>query len=99
MKLKYKTVMYNEIDYKDFEKFVQKVYGWKQYEYAYCEEVSNDSRQSYTADKEELDEWALEKIQRLNDGESESFCANFIFNKLCLDGYLPPGNYLINVCW
>jgi hypothetical protein len=86
------------VEYNAIDRLVQRKYGFKNYEYTYVEECSNDCSQTYTACKE-LDEDELEDIAKWEAGEFVHYSNYAIINMLCRDGFLPEGNILVQVSW
>jgi hypothetical protein len=94
-----KTETFHELDYSDFERIVNGVYG-HDYCYAAEEELSNDSVQRYTVENKPLDEWAAKDIEKyINTGQGIQYRASTLLQDLALKGYLPFGEYIVEVCW
>lgn len=95
-------VEYYEMDYDEFEELIMSKYPYiEQYEYVPCEESGNDTSHTYrniTAenwDKYDDEQWEVDIVQEKN----YDFASEIFLKKLCKDGHIPPGNYLIDVCW
>lgn len=92
---KKKTVI--EVSYSDLEKLVKKHYPEQYkhmggYSFAAVEECGNDTSHGFDVDGK-LDDWDLEKFAK---GEASNIA---LLNKLCADGLIEAGEYLIEVCW
>ena len=97
MPLKCEKVEHYQIECSDFEAFVKEITGHT-FEFVADQECGNDSQHSFRAKPEMLDfeveEW--EEFKKTGEGD---FMAHTIFNGLCKDGHIEPGEYLISVCW
>jgi hypothetical protein len=98
MGLEYETKTINEIDYRDLDTFIQKEYGWKEYEFVAVEECSNDSYHSFDVDGN-LDTCDLSSIDKWKNGGFVHYSNHTIMNMLCRDGHIPAGNYIVSVSW
>ena len=97
MDLKHKVVSRFEVDFVDLESFIQDKLGFH-YEIQCSEEMGNDTQRSIGVDGI-IDEWGERKLTSLKGGKMEYFALTSIMNKLCLDGYILKGDYLIRICW
>lgn len=90
-----KTII--EMDYTEFEELVDKhiVKDGPHYEYVACQELSNDSAQTYDGINGELGSYEREDIEK---GELE-WRARALLNRLCELGVIEPADYVITVCW
>lgn len=88
----YTVVTYNEVDYHSFEKAVKLHFGekYKDYEYAPYEETSNGDNRIFRVDGK-LNDYRLKDIE---DG-CKHYMAGVLLDKMCADGVIPPGQYLI----
>lgn len=86
---------YIELEYHEFESMVYENFPYaSKYEYAPDEECSNYTKQSYDVDGV-LDKYDSQKLEN----KQTSFMASVFLNKMCADGIIEPGRYLINVSW
>lgn len=86
---------YIELEYHEFESMVYKNFPYAyDYEYAPDEECNNNTKQSYDIDGI-LDKDDYERLEK----KEKSFMASVFLNKMCEDGIIEPGRYLINVSW
>lgn len=93
----YKT--YARVDYKDFDEFVNKVYKLN-FDFVLHEECSNGTDHSFPNVTGKIAESDWEDADKLRKGEKPDwFSTGLLLDCLCADGYLPPGNYLIEVFW
>lgn len=83
------------VDYDDFDEFVQQIYD-ESYEFAAIQEAGNDSSHEFgvTGDLDDYDE---EDAQGIRNGVVRDNW--LLFNVLCADGYIEPGNYIVRVSW
>ncbi len=93
-------VEYIEVNSNELDNFVHENYKWaKNYEFVPMEECGNDSSHSFTVkgqlDDSDLEEW--EEFKRKNG--YLAYQNSLVLNKLCADGFIEPGEYLVNVCW
>lgn len=97
-KLKYKKETFFTVNYSDFEELVKKLYGIE-YRFAAFEECSNDTVHAFYRVNGNLSYYELEDLEDFKSGEKQSFMASILLADLCKQGYIEPGNYLIDVCW
>ncbi len=96
-KLKYKKETVYQVDYDDFDKFVNEGYKpIRPYQLVAWEEVGNDSSHQYSIDGKFVDE---DEEKEIKSGKISKYCAGRILELACKDGLIPAGNYSINVCW
>jgi len=100
MELKTTERKFYEVDYGDFEEFIQEEFGISEYSFACDMECGNDSSHEFNV-KAELDQWDEDQIKKFvdSDGKEESYMAHALFNKLCQQGKIKEGNYLVKVSW
>lgn len=98
-KLAVKRVSYLQVSYRDIGKFIQEVYGIPYYNPVATEEWSNDSCHEITVKNEELDNWDLEKLEKVKVGKEPSWSFRAVMTDLCNRDLIEPGDYLIDVCW
>lgn len=111
MKLKHELVTYFEVDYSDFEQFVNDHYPFKTakdrdgYSFVAIEEGSNDSEYTFEVDPEDYlqsysnTKYDKEKLTKIRNGNIGTFENHYLFRILYEDGLIEPGNYLITVSW
>ncbi len=109
MELKHKVVTYFEVDYNDFEKFVNDHYPFKTakdrdgYSFVAIEEGNNDSEYSFEVNDENcfgyVSKWDQEARTRIRNGHIKPFENYQLFSILYEDGLIEAGNYLIRVSW
>lgn len=96
--MKIKTI--TEITYDELEKLVKEKLGYKDYNFGAVQECGNDSSHQFTVEKEfEDEEYDQETIEQWEKGEFVNYSNGIILNKLCKEGHIPEGNYLVTVCW
>ncbi len=87
-----KTII--EVDYNDFEKFAKKYYSLGKWEFACAEEMNDGSSRTYrVSPKFDANDWI--------DGEETdfNFRSGMILDRLCFDGYIEQGEYIIKCSW
>lgn len=79
----------------ELEKLVRKHYPeqYDGYEFVAVEECGNDSSHNFNDIDGELSEYDLREF---NTGAASN---RILLNKLCVDGFIEAGSYLIQVCW
>lgn len=87
------------VDYSDLEDLVQRVYSQPDYSFVSSEELGNDSQKLYKGIDGKLDKWEEDDIRSFRENGECNYKGNAILNDLCRNGYLQPGNYLIDICW
>lgn len=93
------TKTIHELDYSNFEKIVESVYG-KEYNFIADEEMGNDSSQTYNnIIAEELDEFDKKYLEEFKEIGNHNYLSTTLLTDLVNQGYLPEGNYVIKVCW
>jgi hypothetical protein len=95
-----KTKTVTEIEYHELEDLVKEKLGYKNYSFVAVEECGNDSSHEFTVEKGfEDSEYDKEQIEKWEKGEFVQFSNHVILNKLCMEGHIPAGNYIVQVCW
>jgi hypothetical protein len=110
--IKQRTVY--EIEYHEVEKLVHehfgvghdpKPYNRQAYNFVAAEECGNDccieipSVSADPFDDDDVDYYQEEIDQFLIDGTPGNLPNSIIMGLLCQRGLIPPGNYLVQVCW
>lgn len=98
MGLKQRKETYTVIDVQDLESFVEKTYKWEDVNFPYQDEWTNDCMKYFDVE-DQLDEHDAKLIAKFESGENPSFVCGAVLNKLCTDGHIKKGLYLIDVCW
>ena len=87
------------VSYDALEEFVKEVYGGD-FDFVANGEYSNDSSHEFDVsdDTEDLflDE---EELAKARSGDLDDFGNDDILQLLCVDGYIDPGTYIVQVCW
>ena len=91
MKITTKTI--HEIDYNDLEQFAKEKLGLKDYEFPEVQECGNNWYYKFMVGGK-LSEYDLEKLNC-----QKHYSNRAVLNKLCADGHIPPGEYLVSVSW
>jgi hypothetical protein len=88
------------IDYEEFDKYVQEVYG-KSFNFASDQEASNYSIHDFSVSKKKLDVYNQKKMNAwlTGKGDEDSFVAGVILNDLCNKGLVKSGYYVVSVSW
>jgi hypothetical protein len=91
-----KKVMF-KVEESDLTRFVQEVYD-ENYEFVAVEECGNDSSHTFrvTGVINKYDETDAKKIR---DGDIPIYSNGLLLDVLCADGYIEPGEYVVEVCW
>ncbi len=93
-------VNYTEVDYTEVERFTMEKYPFiKDYEFACVQESGNDTSYTFNVNGK-LDKWDLEDWDKIkSSGTVHNYRNRLVLNKLCADGHIEPGEYLIKVSW
>ena len=96
MKSTKKTIF--EVDYSDFENVVQE-YFKHVYEYVADVEANIYSSKSYSVNKKKLSRWDERDMTAFKETGRYDGIAGTLLQKLCIDGIIEEGEYLIDVYW
>ena len=89
---------YYEIDVSELEVYVKDLYG-AEIEFVATEEWNNDTQHVFCNIDGVLDEWDSNRASDAIAGKNPMYCCRAVLNRLCGDGWLPTGDYLITVFW
>lgn len=93
-KLKTKTVHY--LDYGDFDNIVNTHFPGINFEFVIAEECGNDSAQTFNSvGKYPLSDYDRQEI---DSGRTQFMARNYL-EALVEKGAIPPGDYVVEVCW
>lgn len=92
--MKKKTII--EADYYEIENLVRQHYNNSKYSFPLAQECCNDTTHKFNVDGK-LDESDLKDWE--NDGPYYQYNNYLVLNKLCADGHIESGKYIINVSW
>lgn len=94
-----KKVEYYECDYSEVDELIKEKYGLKGYEFCDVQETGNDVSYTFRVNGK-LSEWGLREWAEIQKtGKVSHYCNGLLLNKLCQDGYIPEGEYLVKVSW
>lgn len=63
-------------------------------------EISNDSSKVLEITNDPFDEWDQENFDNLMNGKPTGWGGpQYLMQRLCQQGLLPAGKYLVEVCW
>ena len=96
-KAKVTTKTIHELDYNDFNKIVESVYG-HEFNFVADQETGNDSASTFSGDGK-LDEFDQNIVDKFAETGEGYYLAPYLLNDLVAKGYLPVGDYVIEVCW
>ena len=91
----------NHLDYNDFERIVQEVYG-QRYEFVADEEASNYMSKSYNGILKGGENYRLDwqkDIEKFKNTGHYSYLAQTLLYDLVQNDYIPEGDYVIEVSW
>ncbi len=86
-----------EIEYHDFEEFVNSIYGGN-FEIVPTEELDNYSNYKTDVPNVSMD-FNGEVEAKIRQGIYPMYCTHILFNVLHKDGHIKEGEYLIKVSW
>ena len=87
-----------EVDYGDFDRFVEEIYGGR-FEFVAINEANNYSNYTFEVTEEDINDIDEEDEIAIRKGKYPMYCAHTVFALLCKDGYIPKGEYIIDVFW
>jgi hypothetical protein len=98
--MKYETETIYRVDYNEFDEAVQKHFGKPNYECVADNEWNNDSEHSSTVSNAPLDDYDNRHLAEWMTGtKRQAPYFSTLLQKMCVDGIIPPGTYLIDICW
>lgn len=93
------TVEVTILEYHELDALVQKNLGFGRYEFVAVEMGHNDTDYYFPETTGALDEHEKEQIEAWKNGKFVPNSTTAILDKLCSDGVIEPGNYMITVMW
>ncbi|KPK54167.1 MAG: hypothetical protein AMS22_06300 [Thiotrichales bacterium SG8_50] len=87
------------IDYGVIEDIVHRFYSRPDYSFVATEECGNDTLHSFTVNPAAMTRYDREQMELFRAGESADFSNYDVLNALCVDRFLDPGKYIVEVCW
>lgn len=91
----------NELDYNDFDRIVQEVYG-QDYEIVADEEAGNYQSKTYDNITKDAPRYRLDGEKELEAFKTSGkyfMLARVLLRDLVDNDYLPEGDYVINISW
>jgi hypothetical protein len=85
-------------DNSEVEKLLKEHYNID-WEIVPAEELSNGTSLDYDIDAEPLSEYDLKAFEEIKAGGFRRYQTRMLMNKLCIDGYIESGNYIIDCSW
>lgn len=99
LKLKSKTETLITVDCNDLDNFIREVTGQNNWDSVSDQEWGNDSQHRFTISGKlsgyDRNQWEVFK----STGHNSGCLLRTILDGLCADKLIPPGTYLIDVCW
>lgn len=89
------VIIVNHFDLQDFIKDKLDV----DYDVVGRNDMCNDMKYHFHDIEKDISEFDLKKYNKLKSGESDYIDMETVFNGLCHDGLIEPGNYVVSVCW
>lgn len=96
--LKVEKKTYLKISYRDFDSFVESVYG-RPFSVTGSEEMSNDSIYSFNGIDGVIKDYDEEDLKLFLADEKDSYMARLLLNDLVRKKLIEPGDYVISVSW
>lgn len=96
--LKHKTETFIVVELNDMNTFIREATGVKDYDFMSAEEGPKDNYHSIMVDDKPAD-YQLDFYNKFLLGKMHSFVTKAILTKLCKDGLVPAGHYLIACFW
>jgi hypothetical protein len=88
-----------EITDRELDELVFKKLGYKNYNFVPVEECGNDSSHQFNSIDGKLDKAELKFFDRWEQCEFVHYSNGTVLNKLCADGHIEKGDYVVTVCW
>lgn len=96
--LKCEKKTYLKISYRDFNSFVESVYG-RPFSVTSSEEMKNDSVYSFNGIDGIIEDYDEEDLKLFLADEKDSYMARLLLNDLVRKNLIEPGDYIISVSW
>ncbi len=97
--LKVDTKIVHEVDYGDFDAFVEEVYG-RSFESAADLESGNDTSHTFSVqESDKVYKWDDDKLAEFKAGKNGSYMTRHILRDLAKQGLIAYRNYSIRVSW
>lgn len=91
------------ISYNDLNRWINEIMGWPPgtYNCVADQEWGNDSEHVIDVSDKRLHGYDQEIVDELiaTGGTGRSFTLRYLLRHLCVLGAIPPGTYVISVCW
>jgi hypothetical protein len=97
-KLKSTTKSFIVVDYNNLDSFIQEVTGVKDYEFMAAEEGPKDGY-AHVIVTGDVDTFEEERFKQFKAGQIQTYITGVIMNKLCKEGLIPAGTYLVSCFW
>ena len=92
-----RTTFTHTVEVGDLERFVKETYNVP-CDVIAMEESSNGSNLRFLIDGK-IESWEVPTLYNFLQGMYEPYCTRLILNKMCQDGHIPAGTYIIPVFW
>lgn len=86
------------VHYQEFNETVRAQYGLDEYNVVISEDWDNDTCIDFSGITGDLTDFDLEEIELLKKGDVD-YKAYLIFEDLCRQGVIEPGDYLLEIRW
>jgi len=96
--LKSTTRTFIVVDYNDLDTFIREATGVKDYEFMAAEEGPKDGYDHLIVTGD-LDTFEEERFKQFKAGRIRTYITQIIMNKLCKEGMVPAGKYLVACFW
>lgn len=96
----FKTATYYTLDYNEFEKIIQSVYGISEFSIVADMELMNDISVTYVVKKEPHDGYDTKKLEKfIATNGNVMYMTRTLLTDLCNKDVIPEGDYLIKISW
>jgi hypothetical protein len=99
IRLKGRTETVIKVDYNDLDDFIHQTTGRDDYSCCDSQEWNNDSQHRFHVENKPLSEYDQKEWSQFKLGNKRHCYLGILLDGLCVDGLIPPGNYIINVRW
>lgn len=97
--LESKVVNYREVDYGDFNNWVMEYFKVPEYNIVECEKLNNDSSKTYNIDSSLGGYEARCVLEFIASKGRKQYVTYALMQYACNKGEIPPGKYVIHICW
>lgn len=87
-----------DLEYNELNDLIEEIYG-KKFDFLGDRESGNDITHRFDVEKKELDEYEIEQLNDWKIRGTYNWVTDIVLMDMCNNDHIPPGIYLVNVCW